>query len=83
MWFAKFGMAMMKKMKAGSKDGKAKAGGFDVDLTKGGGLMDMMSGFSVLRMTGMMGMANISFTKEELLKMNKDLNKIKKPAGVK
>jgi beta-galactosidase len=83
MWFAKFGMTMMKKMKAGSKDGKAKAGGFDVDLTKGGGLMDMMSGFSVLRMTGMMGMVNISFTKEELLKMNKELNKIKKPAGVK
>jgi len=26
-----------------------------------------------------MGMMNISFTKEELLKMNKKLNKIKKP----
>ena len=73
---------MMKKMKSG-KDGKAKAGGFDIDLSKTGGLMDMMSGFSVLRMTSMMGMANISFTKEELLKLNKDLNKIKKPAGVK
>ena len=82
LWFAKFGMMMMKKMKAG-KNGKGKAAGFDVDLTKGGGLMDMMSGFSVLRMTSMMGMANISFTKEELLKLNKDLNKIKKPAGVK
>ena len=82
LWFAKFGMMMMKKMKAG-KSGKGKAAGFDVDLTKGGGLMDMMSGFSVLRMTSMMGMANVSFTKEELLKMNKDLNKIKKPAGVK
>jgi beta-galactosidase len=82
MWFAKFGLTMMKKMKAG-KSSKEKSGGFDIDLSKTGGLMDMMSGFSVLRMTSMMGMANISFTKEELLKLNKDLNKIKKPAGVK
>ena len=36
-------------------------------------------GFTVLRLTSMMGMMNISFTKEELLKMNKKLNKIKKP----
>jgi hypothetical protein len=27
----------------------------------------------------MMGMMNISFTKEELLKMNKQLNRIRKP----
>jgi len=26
-----------------------------------------------------MGMANVDFTKEELLAMNKELNKIKKP----
>jgi hypothetical protein len=30
----------------------------------------------------MMGMMNISFTKEELLKMNKKLNRIRKPKGV-
>ena len=30
-------------------------------------------------MTSMMGMVNISFTKEELLKMNKQLNRIRKP----
>ena len=36
-------------------------------------------GFSVLRLSSMMGMMNISFTKEELLKMNKQLNRIKKP----
>ena len=29
--------------------------------------------------TSMMGMANISFTKEELLKFNDQLNKIRKP----
>jgi hypothetical protein len=27
----------------------------------------------------MIGMANVSFTKEELLKMNRKLNRIKKP----
>ena len=45
----------------------------------GSGLMDMMGGFTVLRLSSMMGMMNISFTKEELLKMNKQLNRIKKP----
>ena len=39
----------------------------------------MISGFTVLRFTGMLGMRNINFSKEELLKMNKKLNRIKKP----
>ena len=39
----------------------------------------MVGGFTVLRMTSMIGMLNISFTKEELLKMNAKLNKIKAP----
>ncbi len=43
------------------------------------GVMNMISSFSVLRFTGMLGMRNISFTKEELLKMNRKLNRIKKP----
>ena len=46
------------------------------------GVMDMISGFTVLRFTGMLGMRNISFTKEELLKMNSQLNKIRKPDKV-
>ena len=44
------------------------------------GLIEMASGFTVLRITSMLGMLNVSFTKEELLKMNAKLNKIKKPA---
>ena len=32
---------------------------------------------------GMMGMMNVSFTKEELLKMNKKLNRIRKPKNKK
>ena len=43
------------------------------------GVMNMIGGFSVLRFTGMLGMRNVYFTKEELLKINSKLNKIKKP----
>ena len=81
MWFVGVGLKIKKKMDANKKDkaeGK-KSGGFEVDLKADGGLMQMMGGFTVLRLTSMMGMINISFTKEELLKMNKKLNKIKKP----
>jgi len=42
------------------------------------GLVKMLGGFTVLRLTSMMGMINVSFTKEELLKINRKLNKIKK-----
>ena len=56
---------------------------FDVDLSAGGGLMEMMGGFTVLRLSSMIGMANINFSKEELLKMNKQLNRIRKPKSKK
>jgi beta-galactosidase len=82
MWFMGMGLKLKKKMDANKKGqdaGEKKSGGFDVDLSAGGGLMEMMGGFTVLRLTSMMGMMNVSFTKEELLKMNKKLNKIKKP----
>jgi beta-galactosidase len=82
MWFMGMGLKLKKKMdanKKGQDSGEKKSGGFDVDLSAGGGLMEMMGGFTVLRLTSMMGMMNVSFTKEELLKMNKKLNKIKKP----
>ena len=82
MWFIGMGLKIKKKMDAGKKaaaEGEKKSGGFDVDLSEGGGLMEMMGGFTVLRLTTMMAMMNVSFTKEELLKMNKKLNKIKKP----
>ncbi len=85
MWFMGVGLSIKKKMDANKKDKKAgkKSGGFDVDLKADGGLMQMMGGFTVLRLTSMMGMANISFTKEELLKMNKKLNRIRKPKNMK
>ena len=41
--------------------------------------MGMLGGFTVLRLTSMVGMVGLKFTKEDLLKMNAELNKIKKP----
>ncbi len=82
LWFIGVALKLKKKMNANKKGkGEGKSGGFDVDLSSAadGGLMEMMGGFTVLRLTSMLGMANISFTKEELLKMNKKLNRIKKP----
>ena len=42
-------------------------------------LINMVRSFTVLRFTGMLGMRNVSFTKEELLKMNQQLNRLRKP----
>ncbi len=85
LWFIGMGLSLKKKMDASKKASKdeKKSGGFEVDFKADGGLMQMMGGFTVLRLTSMMGMMNISFTKEELLKMNKKLNKIKKPKDLK
>ena len=82
LWFIGVGLKIKRKMdanKKGKKKGEKKSGGFDIDLKADGSLMQMMGGFTVLRLSSMMGMANINFTKEELLKMNKKLNRIRKP----
>ena len=42
-------------------------------------MMDMMGGFTLIRLTGMVGTMGINFTKEQLLDMNAKLNKIKAP----
>ena len=84
-WFLTLGLKLKKKMdanKKGDKSDKKKSGGFEVDLKADSGLMQMMGGFSVLRLSSMMGMMNISFTKEELLQMNKQLNRIRKPKKI-
>ena len=38
----------------------------------------MMGGFTMLRLTGMLGMAGIKLSKEELLALNEKLNQIEK-----
>ena len=82
LWFASMLLGMKKKMDAGkkpSKDGEKKQGGFSIDMKSISGFGQMLGSFTVLRLTSMMGMANVSFTKEELLKINEKLNKIRKP----
>jgi len=82
LWFAGMMLGMKKKMDAGkkpSKDGEKKQGGFSIDMKSISGFSQMLGSFTVLRLTSMMGMANVSFTKEELLKINAKLNKIRKP----
>ena len=77
-WFLKFFMLLAKKQ-SGPKEktaGKKKAS-TTTQVDKGA--LDLMKGLTVLRMTSMMGMRNISFTKEELLDLNSQLNKIKRP----
>ena len=74
LFFLKIAMKLKKSMGSGKK-GEKKAAGFEVTSD----MMQMLNGFTVLRLTSMVGMMNISFTKEELLKMNKKLNRIRKP----
>ncbi len=86
MWFIfRLGLTLKRKMDANKKGEKKgeKKGGFKIDLKSSGGLMQMMGSFTVLRLTSMIGMANVSFTKEELLKFNRQLNRIRKPKDVK
>ena len=41
-------------------------------------MMQMMGGFTFLRLAGMMSTMGVNFTKEQLLDINSRLNKIKK-----
>ncbi len=68
---------LMGKMLGGKKKGeKKKAAGFEVTPE----MMTMMNGFTVLRLITMAGgMMDVKFTKEDLLALNKKLNKIRKP----
>lgn len=69
---------MMKQMMGqmgGGEDGKMEAMGFEI----GPEMMQMMGGFTLVRLSGMLGMMNIEVSKEQLLTLNAELNKIKKP----
>ena len=69
-----FAGMMAKMMPKGKKGEKPKAMGFEINDD----MMQMMGGFTVLRLTSMLGMMNINMTKEDLLDLNAKLNKIKK-----
>ncbi len=80
LWFLRLGLILKKKMSETKKpagDGEQKKGNPGFTISKD--MMQMVGGFTVLRLTGMVSMLNISFTKEELLKVNAQLNKIRKP----
>lgn len=69
--FASFMGQVTKKL------GSSKAAGFELNE----GMMQMMGGFTVLRLTGLLGMTGAELTKEQLLALNAQLNQIKKPEG--
>ena len=70
-------MSMLTKL--APKMGGSGKGGHSFDMSSLGGMMEMLSSFTLLRLTGMLGTVNIKFTKEELLEINAKLNKIKAP----
>ena len=74
------GKALFMGMMAGmaKKGGPMGAGEAMMKPENMGPMMQMMGGFTVLRLTKLMSAANIEFTKEELLDLNEKLNKIKK-----
>ncbi len=78
-----FLLKVKKKMDASKKSQEGqekKEGGFSAAGFKlSGEMMKMVYSFTVLRLSSMMGMLNIRFEKEELLKLNKKLLRIKAP----
>ena len=65
---------LLQKMMQGLGNSNATAG-----MEVGEGMMQMMGGFTVIRLTSLMGAANVKLTKEDLLALNAQLNKIPKP----
>ena len=65
-----------KLLPKGKKGEKPKVGGFELNS----GILQMVSSFTVLRLLNMAsGMLDLGLTKEDLLEINRRLNKIKKP----
>ena len=74
MLFAGLMMKFMPKGKKGEKN--TVMGGFEMNES----MMSMLGGFTILRLLGMAGgMLGIEVSKEDLLDLNKKLNKIKRP----
>jgi len=67
---------MMQQVMANAGEGSMLQGNDMAAMS--GGLMQMMGGFTVLRMVNLMGAAGVKMTKEQLLAVNAQLNQIKK-----
>jgi len=83
LFFAGLFLTLAKKMKnsapkakEGNEKKKPKKKAKNPEMSSG--VMNIISSFTVLRFTGMLGMRNVTFTKEELLAMNRKLNKIRR-----
>ncbi len=70
------GAALFKSMMDGMKS--SMEGGMMGNFEMSPAIMKMMGGFTVIRLTSLMGAANVTITKEQLLGLNAALNKIKK-----
>ena len=70
-------LSMLKRfMPKGKKGEKPQAAGFELNA----GIMEMVGSFTLLRLLNMAsGMLNMGLTKEDLLEINRKLNKIRKP----
>lgn len=74
LFLMKLGSSIMKKKPSGGEEKNSMAG-----FTLNEDMIKMMSGFTVKRMLGMLGTAGLEpLTKEEILEINRKLNKIKK-----
>ncbi|MBE5761765.1 MAG: glycoside hydrolase family 2 protein [Clostridiales bacterium] len=69
------GAALFKGLMAQMMPKDGTAAGFKVTPN----MMKLVGGFTVLRLTSMVGMANVNISKEQILGLNAMLNKIKKP----
>ena len=69
--FTTFAAKLMSQLKGAGGAG----GGMEINA----GMMEMLGGFTVIRLTNLMGTAGIKVTKEQLLDLNAKLNKIKQP----
>ena len=74
-FMAKIAMKMKKSSSGEKKEGGHGNGGFKLSPE----MLQMIGSFTILRMSGMAGMAGINFTEKDLLTLNAQLNKIKVP----
>ena len=63
----------------GKKDKDSEEGASFAGFKPTAEMLQMLNGFTVLRLTSLMGTAGVKMTKEQLLDLNAKLNKIKKP----
>ncbi len=70
-----FFMQMMGSMSGGMMGGDRTPAEM---MAQADGMMAMLGSFTVLRMVGLMGAAGVKMTKEQLLALNAELNKIQK-----